>query len=94
MHLLKVIILALLVVLIFRDSNAQNTNPVERQVANPITDTPNINPISTEQDIKAPKQKKTSLEAAKIKETSGLSFNFQRTLQIENSFPFFVVWKR
>ena len=62
MHLLKVIILALLVVLIFRDSNAQNTNPVERQVANPITDTPNINPISTEQDIKAPKQKKTSFE--------------------------------
>ena len=62
MHLVKVIILALLVVLFFRDSNAQNTNPVERQVANPITDTPNINPISTEQDIKAPKQKKTSFE--------------------------------
>ena len=62
MHLLKVIILALLVVLFFRDSNAQDTNPVERQVANPITDTPNINPISTEQDIKAPKSKKTSFE--------------------------------
>ena len=62
MHLLKVIILALLVVLFFGDSNAQDTNPVERQVANPITDTPNINPISAEQDIKAPKQKKSSFD--------------------------------
>ncbi|MGB7069771.1 MAG: LptA/OstA family protein, partial [Pyrinomonadaceae bacterium] len=41
---------------------AQQTNPVERQVANPITDTPNINPISQEQDISAPKSKKTSFE--------------------------------
>ena len=34
---------------------AQQTNPVERQVSNPITDTPNINPISSEQRIAAPK---------------------------------------
>ncbi len=37
---------------------AQVTNPVERQVANPITDTPNINPVSAEQDITAPITKK------------------------------------
>ncbi len=30
---------------------AQRTNPVERQVTNPLTDTPNINPISAEQNI-------------------------------------------
>lgn len=36
---------------------AQQTNPVEKQVANPITDTPNVNPIASEQDIKAPKRK-------------------------------------
>ncbi|HRI04231.1 MAG TPA: LPS assembly protein LptD [Pyrinomonadaceae bacterium] len=42
---------------------AQQTNPVERQVANPITDTPNINPISAEQSIAAPKAtKKPSFE--------------------------------
>src|SRR5688500_12962669 len=34
---------------------AQQTNPVERRVANPITDTPNINPVSAQQDITAPK---------------------------------------
>ena len=62
MHLLKVIILALLVVLFFRDAKAQVTNPVDRQVANPITDTPNINPISEQQDIKAPKPKTTGFE--------------------------------
>ncbi|MEP6947312.1 MAG: LPS assembly protein LptD [Acidobacteriota bacterium] len=41
---------------------AQQTNPVDRQVANPITDTPNINPISAEQSVAAPKTKKTSFE--------------------------------
>src|SRR5215213_10763706 len=37
---------------------AQRTNPVDRQVANPITDTPNVNPISTEQNISPPKPKR------------------------------------
>ena len=36
---------------------AQQTNPVDRQVSNPITDTPNINPISAQQDVSAPKLK-------------------------------------
>lgn len=35
----------------------QQTNPVERQVANPITDTPNINPVSEERSVVAPKKK-------------------------------------
>ena len=43
---------------------AQQTNPVERQVSNPITDTPNINPVSAEQSIAPPKpKKKLSFEA-------------------------------
>lgn len=37
---------------------AQQTNPVERQVSNPITDTPNINPISAEKKVTAPKSTK------------------------------------
>ncbi|HEX2639879.1 MAG TPA: hypothetical protein VHL50_04880, partial [Pyrinomonadaceae bacterium] len=28
-------------------ARGQQTNPVDRQVANPITDTPNINPIDS-----------------------------------------------
>jgi LPS-assembly protein len=36
----------------------QTTNPVERQVSNPITDTPNVNPIAPEQEVKPLKNKK------------------------------------
>jgi LPS-assembly protein len=39
---------------------AQQTNPVDRRVANPITDTPNINPITQEQ-IAAPGTKKPTV---------------------------------
>ena len=39
----------------------QQTNPVDRRVANPITDTPNINPVSSQQDIKAPKSTRPSV---------------------------------
>ncbi len=36
----------------------QQSNPVERQVANPITDTPNIDPVANERKLSAPKQPK------------------------------------
>ena len=36
---------------------AQRGNPVERQIANPMTDTPNINPVAPEQEIKTPPRK-------------------------------------
>lgn len=52
------IILAALLCSLSLAAYAQRTNPVERQVADPITDTPNINPISAEQDITAPKPKR------------------------------------
>ena len=38
--------------------SSQQTNPVERQLSNPITDTPNVNPVSPAQNISAPKSKK------------------------------------
>jgi len=41
-------------------AKAQQTNPVDKQVSNPITDTPNVNPIAPERDIKAPKKKQES----------------------------------
>lgn len=50
--------LILLFVLLALNVTAQQSNPVERQVANPITDTPNVNPISPESSIAAPKTKK------------------------------------
>lgn len=57
---ISVITIFILTFALFSTVNAQNTNPVERQVANPITDTPNINPIAAQDDISAPKTKKTT----------------------------------
>ncbi len=58
MRFTKLFIPILLAFLVPTGAFSQQTNPVERQVANPITDTPNINPISPEQNIAAPKPKK------------------------------------
>ena len=55
---LKFVLFVVLTAAIF--AQAQNTNPVERQVANPMTDTPNINPIAPQRDIKAPKNQQES----------------------------------
>ncbi len=55
---LKFVLFLILLSAIF--VKAQDTNPVERQVANPMTDTPNINPVAPQQDIKAPKRKQVS----------------------------------
>jgi LPS-assembly protein len=53
------ITISLLILLVFlHTGSAQQTNPVDKQVANPITDTPNINPVSVE-DTKAPKKFKS-----------------------------------
>ncbi len=62
MRFFSPILLALAVGLSWVSGLAQQTNPVERQVANPITDTPNINPVSAEQNIAPPKKPKTSFE--------------------------------
>src|SRR5262245_6610843 len=64
MRHVSLIISLLLMCLISAVSFAQQTNPVERQVANPITDTPNVNPTSAEQKATVPNPKKSpSLEA-------------------------------
>ncbi len=41
-------------------ATAQQTNPVDKKVADPITDTPNVNPVAPEQNIKAPQPKQNS----------------------------------
>src|SRR5678815_5600870 len=62
MRYFGLIFLALAVCVCSLSVRSQHTNPVERQVANPITDTPNINPVSAEQSIAAPKKNKTSFD--------------------------------
>jgi hypothetical protein len=33
---------------------AQQTNPVDRKVTNPMTDTPNVNPLNPDQSVQRP----------------------------------------
>jgi len=56
------IILTAAIVLIVLPVAAQQTNPVERQVANPITDTPDINPVANQQEVAPAAKKKASFE--------------------------------
>jgi lipopolysaccharide assembly outer membrane protein LptD (OstA) len=56
------IFLTLAVFLLCIQAISQQTNPVERQVSNPITDTPNINPVSAEQNVAPPKKTKPIVE--------------------------------
>ncbi len=62
MRVLLPILLTVAICLLSVAGSAQQTNPVERQVANPITDTPNINPVSAEQNIAAPKKPKPTID--------------------------------
>lgn len=39
---------------------AQQTNPVEREVSNPVTDTPNVNPVAPDRQIKPVRTKQDS----------------------------------
>ncbi|HEY0460457.1 MAG TPA: LPS assembly protein LptD [Pyrinomonadaceae bacterium] len=60
MHPLKSLkLIFLIVVLCVSAARAQQTNPVDRKVSNPITDTPNIDPVSEENSIKAPQKNKS-----------------------------------
>lgn len=61
MQLHKSVKLFLLIIFLFVSTvHAQDTNPVDKQVANPLTDKPNVNPIAPEQDIKPTKTKQDS----------------------------------
>lgn len=55
MHRILPIYLPTLIILLAVAAVGQQTNPVDRQVANPITDTPNINPVSNEQPAVKPR---------------------------------------
>ena len=59
MHLHKSLnFIVLIIFLCLSTVQAQQTNPVDKQVANPITDTPNVSPVAPERDIKAPKRQR------------------------------------
>ncbi len=54
------VFLVLLLLIFAAGVEAQETNPVDRKVANPITDTPNINPVAPERELKTANKKQES----------------------------------
>jgi LPS-assembly protein len=48
---LRFVLANLILVLACQFAFAQQTNPVDRKVTNPLTDTPNVNPLTTDQPV-------------------------------------------
>src|SRR5574341_306958 len=48
----RTFLISLCIILAFTVVQAQQTNPVDRKVQNPVTDTPNVNPLQQDQPIR------------------------------------------
>src|SRR5713101_7816598 len=59
-----------------RPLRAQETSPVERKITNPITDTPNVNPLQQDQPVRLPSTKAPSVQAG---DTLSVTANKQTT---------------
>ncbi|HYN86433.1 MAG TPA: LPS assembly protein LptD [Pyrinomonadaceae bacterium] len=49
---------------VFAPARAQQTNPVDRKVTNPVTDTPNVNPLQQDQPSPAPRTRPAAAAGA------------------------------
>jgi LPS-assembly protein len=49
----RALFIAASILLLFAAAHAQQTNPVDRKVENPVTDTPNVNPLQQDQPVRA-----------------------------------------
>ncbi len=64
--LAKLILVSLLIVAACHSLSAQQTNPVDRKVTNPMTDTPNVNPLNPNQSVPRPQPKQGSVPAVSL----------------------------
>src|SRR5690242_12277245 len=58
--MIRLALVTLLVAFAYSSAFAQQTNPVDRKVANPMTDTPNVNPLNNDQPVQ--QQRKPSAQ--------------------------------
>ncbi|HJP90526.1 MAG TPA: LPS assembly protein LptD [Pyrinomonadaceae bacterium] len=56
------VLASLLLVLVCHLTLAQQTNPVDRKVANPLTDTPNVNPLNTDEPVQRRPQQRGGMQ--------------------------------
>jgi lipopolysaccharide assembly outer membrane protein LptD (OstA) len=60
----------LILLLVCQLALAQQTNPVDRKVANPMTDTPNVNPLHTDEPVRRRPSSQNPIEGVSMDEIS------------------------
>ena len=59
----RIALATLVLIFVCQSVFAQQTNPVDRKVANPMTDTPNVNPLNTDEPVQRRPRPQTAVEA-------------------------------
>jgi LPS-assembly protein len=73
-------VLAGLLIFFGSTTRAQQTNPVDRQVTNPMTDTPNVNPLTQDQPVRP--QKKRGAPPPPIQAGDEVTIDYQKMTEI------------
>jgi LPS-assembly protein len=71
--MIRAALVTLLVVVAYPCVFAQQTNPVDRKVANPMTDTPNVNPLTNDQPVQRRPATPNAVQATATDELSVVS---------------------
>jgi len=64
----RVVLANLILLLVCQLALAQQTNPVDRKVANPMTDTPNVNPLHTDEPVRRRPASQNAIEGVSMDE--------------------------
>src|SRR6185436_19626316 len=64
----RVVLANLILLLVCQLARAQQTNPVDRKVANPMTDTPNVNPLHTDEPVRRRPASQNAIEGVSMDE--------------------------
>ena len=86
--MIRLVLVSLILAFACQPVLAQQTNPVDRKVANPITDTPNVNPLNTDQPAPRRPPRDGAVEAAPTDEITVTSIK-QSAEGPENARVFF-----
>ncbi len=71
--MMRYVLALLILALACHSAFAQQTNPVDRKVANPMTDTPNVNPLNTDQPVQQRRASPQGVQGASTDEITVVS---------------------
>ena len=59
---IRLLLVSLIIAVVCHVSYSQQTNPVDRKVTNPMTDTPNVNPLNPDQSVQQPTRRPSAVQ--------------------------------